>query len=114
MATDRLTKINKLLSVEVAKVLKEEIEIRENVIVTITKVTVSRTLEHATVGISVLPEQRADEIFQKITKRIYSIQQQINKKVHMDPIPKLRFELDASEARITHLEELIGSIEADD
>ena len=108
--SDRLIKIEKLLSVEVAKIIKEEIETQESIVVTIVRAKVSRTLEHATIFISILPEPRTEEIFAKINKQIYFIQQRLNKKLFMHPVPKIRFELDTSEEQAEKITKLIEKL----
>jgi ribosome-binding factor A len=107
--TDRLTRVNQLIRIEVSKILREEVD-AEEALITVTKVVSSPTLEHATVFISVFPIEKVGEILGKINHKIYTIQQQLNKKLFMRIVPKLRFEIDLTEERAEKIEKLIEKI----
>ena len=107
MNENRLKKLNKLLSVEIAKLLKSEIEFEIGVIITVTGVKISSTLEHATIMISVLPEDKEKQVFEKIKKEIYFMQQVLNKRLNMRPVPKIRFEVDRTEEKAIRIEKLL-------
>ena len=89
--SDRLKKLNDLLRDEVAKILLAELEKDDNILVTVTGADASGTLEHATIKISVFPLNKAAEVLKGIGKQIYNIQQLLNKRLAMRPIPKIKF-----------------------
>ncbi len=106
--SERLKKINDLLRDEVGKILLTEIE--EDALITVTGASISPTLEHATIKISVFPLLKAKEVLEKIKKDIYHIQQSLNKRLIMRPVPKIRFEIDQTEERANRIEELIEKV----
>jgi ribosome-binding factor A len=104
--SDRLKKLNDLLRDEAGKILKKELEFND-VLVTVVRADISPTLEHATIWISVLPESKRETALQKINLKIYHLQQILNKRLAMRPVPKIRFEIDKTEEKAARLEELI-------
>jgi len=108
--SERLLKLNDLLRDEVAKILLAELEKDDSILVTVIGADVSHTLEHATIKISVFPTDKAGEVLRKIEKQIYHIQQLLNKRLAMRPIPKIRFEIDNTEERAAGVEKLIEKV----
>ena len=108
--SERLLKLNDLLRDEVAKILLAELEKDDGVLVTVIGANVSPTLEHATIKISVFPTDKAGEVIKKIEKQIYHIQQMLNKRLAMRPIPKIRFEIDDTEERAGQIEEKLKNL----
>jgi ribosome-binding factor A len=103
---DRLKKLNDLLRDEVGKILKKELEFN-SILVTVVWAIISPTLEHATIWISVLPESKRETVLQKINQKIYHIQQILNKRLAMRPVPKVRFEIDKTEEKAAWIEKLL-------
>ena len=106
---DRLQKLNRLLGVEVSKILKSELELDDETFITVVKADVSPTLEHAIIWISVFPEFNKETVLQKINKKIYFLQQILNKRLVMRPVPKIRFEIDKTEEGAARIEQLIDN-----
>ncbi len=106
MATERLKKLNDLLRDEVGKILEKELEFND-VLVTVVRAEISPTLEHATIWISVFPESKGESALREINRNIYSLQQMLNKRLAMRPVPKIRFEIDRTEEGAARIEELI-------
>lgn len=104
--SDRLKKLNDLLRDEVGKILKKELELND-VLVTVVRAEISPTLEHATIWISAFPESRGELVLREINRNIYSLQQMLNKRLVMRPVPKIRFEIDDTEKEAARIEELI-------
>lgn len=108
--SERIKKLNDLLRDEVGKILLAELEKEEGVLVTVTGADVSHTLEHATIKISAYPSSQAKLVFEKINKKIYNIQQMLNKRLDMRPVPKIRFEIDTTEEKASQIEETFKKI----
>lgn len=106
---DRLKKLNQLLRVEISKILKSELELDDETFITVVRADVSPTLEHATIWISVFPESKRGAVLQKINRKIYSLQQILNKRLAMRPVPKIRFETDKTEEGAARIEKLIDN-----
>ena len=107
MAIERLKKLNDLLRDEVGKILKSELELDNETFITVVRADVSPTLEHATIWISVFPESKRGTVLQKINHKIYFLQQILNKRLKMRPVPKIRFEIDKTEEEAARIEEML-------
>lgn len=103
----RIERVNQLLKEEVGKIIHRDLDLEEDVLVTVSNVDVSRTLEHAKVSISVLPLQNGKKVLDRLNKFIYSIQQELNKKLALRSMPKIFFVLDESEAKAKKIEEIL-------
>ncbi|MGD0977033.1 MAG: 30S ribosome-binding factor RbfA [Minisyncoccia bacterium] len=108
--SERIKKLNDLLRDEVGKIILRENIAPEGVLITVLRAVISVTLEHATIYISVLPEDRSKEMLKKLKFKIYDIQQQLNKKLKIRTVPKIRFEIDTAELRAQHIEELLQKV----
>ena len=94
--TQRILKINKLIKQELGKIILTDVDFSKNIILTITKVDTSADLRYADVFISVLPDEMDIEIEKKLKESIYFIQGKLNRKLHMKPLPRIRFMIDKS------------------
>jgi ribosome-binding factor A len=106
---ERLKKLNDLLRDEIGGILQKELGLDEDALVTVVRAVISPTLEHATVWISVFPESKKEAVLQKINRKIYSLQQVLNKRLTMRPVPKVRFEIDRTEEGAARIEKLIDN-----
>lgn len=111
MNENREKKLIKHISVEVAKILHNEVDVGKDVFITVVGVKLSRTLEHATVLISVLPSSLEDKVMEELGRQIYFIQQTLNKRLNLRVVPKIRFEIDETEERAFRIEALLGKDE---
>jgi ribosome-binding factor A len=93
----RIEKINSLLVQEISAVLLREIEFPQGVLVTIIKAKTTDDVKEAKIFISVLPFEKSDQVLDILRNNIYHIQQLLNKKLRMKPVPKIFFKIDASE-----------------
>ncbi|TRZ83566.1 30S ribosome-binding factor RbfA [bacterium] len=109
MSSLRIQKINELLKQEFAKILVEEIEVPIGTLVTVIQVKTSPSLQHAKIYISVLPDKKAEEILKKLNDQIYKLQQIINKRLYMRPVPKLSILLDKSGEKFSEISKLLKS-----
>lgn len=113
MASERrLEKLNILIREELARILEREIEFPEGTtMVTITRVVISSDLHYGAAFISVLGEKvnRALEI---ISQNIYHIQQQLNKKLRIRPVPKIHFEIDREEIKREGVESSLAELKS--
>ena len=106
----RNKKLNDLLRDVVAKILEEELDVDGTPLVTVIGADVSPTLEHATIKISVLPVTLEKAVLSELKRDIYHIQQTVNKQLRMHPVPKIRFEIDTTEAKAARIEKLLENV----
>lgn len=105
----RLEKLNILLQEEVAKILDEELEFPEGNLITVTRVSISNDAYYAVIFISILGKdlQKSLEILEK---SIYHIQKQLNRRLRIRPVPKIRFTLDEGEIQREMVEKSLAEI----
>lgn len=106
----RVEKVNELIKQELSKIFLKDLNFNEGVLVTITDVDTSANLILASVKISVMPESKAKEILDYLNKNIFDIQQNLNTKLNMRPVPKISFKLDLTEAKAQKIEEIIEKL----
>lgn len=111
---NRITRINELLKEELSKIVEEEIDLESGTLITIIKVDASKDLRYARVLIGVLPDSKSGSSFRMLTKQIYKIQQILNQKLDMKPVPRIKFDLDIGGKRYTEIEKIIQKIEKED
>jgi ribosome-binding factor A len=105
----RLAKLNIFLKEELASILSRESEIMEESFVTVTRVEVSRRLLHASVYLSIL-DTEPERILENLNKNAYHIQQILNKRLRMRPVPKISFLIDAQELRREKVEKHLAEL----
>ena len=110
MAKDRISKVEELLKREVGKIIFREVEMPEQALVTLTRVQASGNLQQAKVYISVVPDERAKEVLKTLGQNIFDIQQTINRKLKMRPVPKIIWVLEKATAEAQRIEELLDKI----
>lgn len=108
MPSARLKKVNDLIRDEIGKIIRTELDF-EGLLVTVVRAGVSPTLENATIYVSVFPDKQAKRVLKELSKNVYDLQQVLNKKVVLRPVPKIRFELDSTEEEAQRIENLIDS-----
>lgn len=89
----RLERINQLLKKQIGEIFLREINFND-ALVTITDVLVSGNLQEAKIRITVLPENQEKKVLDILFRNIFDIQQVLNRKLNMRPVPKIIFEID--------------------
>lgn len=105
--SERIRKVNKLLKQEVGGIILEDIDFDFNAVVTVMKVDTSLDLRYADVYVSVMPKEQELAVLDVLNKNIYDLQQKINKRLFMKPVPKIRFRLDLSGDYVDRINEII-------
>jgi ribosome-binding factor A len=108
--TDRLDRVNEVIKEEVSQALLRELDLEEGILVTVTRVDTTRTLEHSKVWLSIYPEDKAEEVLEQIDRQIYDIQQIVNKRLHMKPTPKIIFKIDKGGQAVGEVEEIVKKL----
>jgi len=108
-AVPRGDKLNMLLRDELGKIIDREIEFPEGSLVTITHIVTSSDLRYATVLLSVFGAD-PNRILELLAKNVYPIQQKLNKKLRMRPVPRIRFDIDEEEIKREAVEKSLGKL----
>lgn len=109
MATPRrIERINQLVRVEMTRIIDRELEMPDDAMITITRVAVSRDALHANVFFSVLGASPKD-VLALLNKNVYHIQQRLNRRLKMRPVPKIRFAPDEEEKNRERVEQALAA-----
>ncbi|HRY60319.1 MAG TPA: 30S ribosome-binding factor RbfA [Patescibacteria group bacterium] len=111
MSSTRIEQVNELIQQELGKIILENIEFEPGVLVTITHVSTSDTLENATVWISIFPEGKTGSSLETLNKEIGHLQKFLNRKLFLKFVPKIAFKVDTSEVYASEIEEVFKKIE---
>lgn len=110
----RIDKVNSLIKKELGSILLREVDIFPGTLMTLTRVECSPNLFESKVFISVIPENSADDVMKMLNRNIYDIQQVLNKKLNMRPVPKILFCKEEKTIEAQKIEKLLSSIEKKD
>lgn len=108
--SNRLDRVNEVIKEEVSQILLKELDLKEGVLVTVTRVETSRTLEHSSIWISIYPETESEKTLKQMNRQIYDIQQALNKRLHMKPIPKITFKIDDSNTSVEEVDKILKKL----
>ncbi len=107
----RKEKVDSLIQRELNNIILKEIDIYPGILLTITRVEVSSSLFDASIFISVVPDDRFEEVESLLNRNIYNIQQILNKRLKMRPVPKITFKKETKTAEAARIEQLLYEIE---
>lgn len=108
--TERIPQVNELLQQELGAILLRELDVQENTLVTLTRVDTAPNLQQAKIYISVMPEEKAKEVLKLLQKEVYEIQQLLNKRLNMRPVPRIEWVLEEKTAEAQEIEEILDKI----
>ena len=91
---ERIFRVNELLRQELGIILLREFDTPDNVIITLTRADASDNLQQAKIYISVMPEERGEEILRLLKHDVYETQQALNKRLNMRPVPRIEWLLE--------------------
>ena len=98
-----------LLKEELAGIIDREVEFPQGSIVTLTRAAVSSDGRYAAVFFSTLGAS-PDAALELLQKNLYTIQQLVNKKLKMRPVPQIRFLPDEEEMRREGVEKTLSGL----
>jgi ribosome-binding factor A len=111
--TKRIDRVNQLIKKELAQIILKEIDFPDNVLVTLTRIDASPNLIEAKVYLSTLPDSRAQEVQDILNRNIYMIQQALNKRLIMRPMPKIMFREEKEVREAGRVEEILEQAKKD-
>jgi ribosome-binding factor A len=110
MAEERARRFDKHLKRELGKIIFDFLDVKSDVLVTVTRVVTNPNLFSAVVFISIFPSREITSIIKKLNASIYGIQQELNKKLKVRPVPKIIFKLDKNPEEAAEIEKLLKNI----
>ena len=103
----RIQRVNELLKQEVGQILLRDFECPKGILVTVTRAETSLDLGTSRIFISVIPEGNEDKVMRLLGKKIYVLQQKVNKKLKMKRIPKIEFIKEEKAKEAERIEEIL-------
>ena len=93
MRFHRAERVSKLIREELSKIIIKEMEF-PGILVTLTNVEIDKKMEHAKVGVSVLPETAEEKVIHDLTSRCGWLQHLLFVKINIRPMPMIAFHAD--------------------
>jgi len=107
---NRVDRVNELIRQELSQIILRDLEMPDQALVTLTRVVASGNLQQAKVYISVVPDERAQEVLKILGKNIFAVQQMLNRKLKMRPVPKILWVPEKATLEAQRIEELLAQI----
>lgn len=107
----RIAKINELVKNHINEIITRDLNLKSELFITISKVDTSPDLRYTQVFISIFPETEIPYATKTLEKEMFRIQGKLNKKLHMRPLPKVRFSLDTTEIEADKIEKLLKKLQ---
>ena len=111
---ERVKRVDQLIKKELSQIILREVNFPPNVLVTVTRAETSANLIQSKIYISVMPENEITSVFQALDNSIYDLQQQLNKRLKMRPIPRIIFVKEEKTEEAGRVEELLEKINQKD
>jgi len=106
----RIQRVNQLIKKELSQILLREVDFPKDILVTITRVDTSPNLRESKVFISTVPEDKTQRVLKTLNQKIYELQQKINRRLKMRPVPRIRFSEERETAEAGRIEELLEEL----
>ncbi|MBS3902916.1 MAG: ribosome-binding factor A [Anaplasmataceae bacterium] len=102
----RPERVGKLISNELSKLIKREVEF-QGALVTITNVNIDKKMDHASVGISIIPKEKEVEVLETLSKAASQLQYKLHHHLNIKPMPKLVFKIDSGSEEAARIEKIL-------
>jgi len=108
--SQRIHRVNDLIQEELGKIILREIDFPKDTLVTLTRVDTAPNMISTKIYISTLPDNQADKVLRILNRRIWDIQQSLNKCLDMRPIPKIIFYKEDKTGKAAQVEEVLEEL----
>ena len=106
----RIQRVNQLIKKELSQILLREVELPPEVLITVTRVESSVDLNQAKVYIGCLPEEKISKVFRILNRQVYELQQKLNQRLRMRPIPRIKFIEEKKTKEAGRVEEILEEL----
>ncbi len=106
----RVLRVNQLLKKELGGILSRQGGFPDGCLVSISKAETTGNLQQAKIYITVFPAEREKEVMGLLRKSVYEIQQELNKRLKMRPVPRIEIRADEGESKAQKIREVLDSI----
>jgi ribosome-binding factor A len=105
-----MERINELIKRQLSSILLKEADLGHENFVTITDVQTAADLSACTVLVTITPDDAIPHMLSRLKSMAGFLQHELNGKVIIRKIPKIRFELDTAQKKADRIEELLEQI----
>jgi len=109
----RVPKVNQLIKKELSGIILREVEFPQGVLVTLTRVETTPNLTDSRIYISTIPGEKQETAIKILGSQVYVLQQLLNNRLRMRPVPKIIFVREKETARAGRVEELLEELKND-
>ena len=106
MSQYKKERLESVLKSEISQIINKDIETHK-AIVTITEIQISKKNETAKIGISIIPENKKNLVFEELKKSQGFIQRKLIKKINIHFVPQIDFILDEGLEHGAYIERLL-------
>jgi len=110
MQERRILQINELIKRELGKIIKKELDVERETLVTVADVDFFYELSEAKVWLSIYPFKKAKKILEKIEKIKNNLMWLLNKKISFYRLIKLKFLIDETEEKASEIEKILDPV----
>ncbi|MFA6919087.1 MAG: 30S ribosome-binding factor RbfA [Patescibacteria group bacterium] len=111
MPTERMPKINELLRANIAQAIREELEVPLGSVVSVISVKTSSDLHYAKAYVSIVPDDKSQEILNLLNRHTKTIQSFLADKIVLRNTPKLQFMIDDIEQKAAEIDRLLDNLQ---
>ena len=111
MPAERMPKINELLRANIAQAIREELEIPLGSVVSVIDVKTSADLHYAKAYVSIVPDDKSQEILALLNRHTKTIQAFLADKIVLRNTPKLQFMIDNIEQKAAEIDRLLDNLQ---
>jgi len=105
--SQRTNQVDALLVKEVSEIVARDIEPPMGSLITVMRAEVTPDLKHATIFVSVLPENKTGSALTVLKKRRSEIQRQLNKKLFMKFVPHIKWDIDPTNVKYAAIDKAL-------
>lgn len=109
----RVNKINELLKRTIGEIILKDFDMPEGALITVTRVNTSSNLIKSRVFINVIPKEKEEKVVESLKKYVYHIQEEVNRRLKIRPVPKIFFVREKTVDKSTRIEEILEDIKRD-
>lgn len=106
--SERIRKINSVISQEMSQMIVQNIDFKPGVFVTISKVDTTDDLSYTRISVRVFPQSEIDYGMKTLEHERNTLQKTLHKKLHLKVLPKISFIHDATGDEVDELEKLLA------
>lgn len=107
----RVEQVASLIQRYIGELIRRDLELPLGAIVSVSKVSVGPDLKFAKILVSILPEDKRDEVLRHLNKNKIFLQKELASRLTMKFSPKIGFALDTTQSHVSRIESLLDKIQ---